>query len=81
MPTTCDCFKRNFINYHDYMATKSWEEKKIERLKHDGYQCQICGSGKNLTVHHITYDRLGAEDLDDIITVCKTCHDKIHAHD
>jgi hypothetical protein len=30
-------------------------------------------------VHHITYERIYAEDLDDLITVCNRCHEKVHS--
>ena len=31
-----------------------------------------------LTVHHPTYERLGAELLVDVVIVCRDCHNEIH---
>ena len=41
--------------------------------------CQICGSTKNVTGHHII-DRAfgGADNKDNIVTLCRSCHDKVH---
>jgi 5-methylcytosine-specific restriction endonuclease McrA len=34
-----------------------------------------------LQVHHLTYERLGSELLEDVIIICDGCHDKIHGRD
>jgi predicted HNH restriction endonuclease len=41
----------------------------------------LCRSAKNLSVHHITYENIGFEKMDDLISVCKECHKKLHEHD
>ena len=63
------------------MKSDKWKAKRLECLKRDNYQCQKCGTAKNLVIHHWTYDRLGNEDLGDIVTLCKDCHKKIHEKD
>lgn len=67
--------------YRQYIRSDEWEKKREERLKKDGYKCQECGTAKNLEVHHITYERLGNEDINDLITLCKECHENIHRID
>ena len=67
--------------YHEYMKSPEWKAKREERLKHDKYQCQLCHTAINLVVHHLTYDRLGDEDLNDLVTLCKKCHEKVHEKD
>lgn len=43
---------------------------------------QMCGSGTNLQVHHICYDTLSTEaEIDDLVTLCHDCHQKVHAAD
>jgi len=69
------------VKYEDYIVSKEWEAKRKERIKRDHYQCAMCGTAKNLQVHHITYERLGHEELDDLITLCKDCHAKVHEND
>jgi len=52
-------------------------------LKRDNYICHNCkGKTKNrrLEVHHIIYRQNGGSDEhDNLITLCKTCHDGLHA--
>ena len=69
------------VKYHDYIKSDKWKAKRLECLKRDNYQCQKCGTAKNLVIHHWTYDRLGNEDLGDIVTLCKNCHKKVHEND
>jgi len=33
---------------------------------------------RNLEVHHLTYDRLGDERMDDLEVLCPDCHRKAH---
>ena len=50
-------------------------------LNRDNYTCQCCGK-KNcrLEVHHIKFRRNGGtDDEENLITLCKECHDGIHA--
>lgn len=51
-------------------------------LTRDSYTCQNCkGKTKDekLEVHHIIFRRNGGSDEhDNLITLCKTCHDKLH---
>ena len=51
-------------------------------LVRDNYTCQCCGK-KNcrLEVHHIKFrSDEGSDDLENLVTLCKDCHDAIH-HD
>jgi len=51
-------------------------------LDRDKYKCQYCkGKTKDsrLHVHHIIFRRnCGSDDQKNLITLCKTCHDKLH---
>ncbi|MCE5329646.1 HNH endonuclease [bacterium] len=31
-----------------------------------------------MQVHHLTYKSFGNEELEDLVTVCEKCHEKIH---
>lgn len=74
------------IEYNQYITSAAWEAKKEERKKIDGYRCVCCGRSeehtrRGLQVHHITYERLGHENVyTDLCTVCGSCHKKIHAY-
>ena len=62
-----------------YYTTQHWRMKASERRAFDGNRCCMCGSHEELTVHHWRYD-LFAERLCDIMTLCRGCHDGIHAN-
>jgi FtsK/SpoIIIE family len=65
--------------YEEYLTTPEWQATRKRILKRDNYTCQGCSAtGVVLNVHHWTYERLGAEDNDDLTAVCQKCHDEIH---
>jgi len=50
-------------------------------LERDNYTCQICGSTHNLHCHHyegIWQNQLESADIDNCVTLCKSCHIKVH---
>ena len=59
-----------------------FENTKAKVLNRDNYECQIChGKHKDskLEVHHIVFrSQNGTDDESNLITLCKTCHDKLH---
>ena len=73
--------KGGYVDYHEYIKSPAWKERARKRMRMDRFQCSVCGTAKNLAVHHITYERLGHEDMDDLITLCKDCHAKVHEND
>lgn len=51
-------------------------------LWRDGYACQCCGAhgnGVKLHVHHLESRQTGGNSPDNLITLCKNCHKKLHA--
>lgn len=46
-----------------------------EVLARDGHQCRTCGSAERLHVHH---RKRGVNDRELLITVCATCHGRLH---
>ena len=71
--------EQTFIEYKKYMESAEWIAKRNMALRRDGFVCKRCGSAKNLNVHHITYKNLGHEEMDDLVTLCETCHEYIHS--
>lgn len=66
--------------YQAYLKSATWKKKRQERLSIDNHACVWCGATKNLQVHHLTYSRLGNEDVEkDLCTLCFGCHKKIEA--
>ena len=67
---------KSVVNYSEYLKSEWWQQLRTKRLKFDNWRCCMCGTGENLSVHHVTYERLGNEDLNDLITLCRDCHKK-----
>ena len=65
--------------YQQYMASEKWKVKRSLILKRDGDRCQTCLSSEDLECHHKTYERLGDELPEDLITLCHECHEAITA--
>ena len=64
--------------YEEYLKTHEWQEKRRQSLERDGHRCRVCNSDKNLDVHHRTYIRRGNESLNDLTTLCRSCHEYFH---
>lgn len=62
-------------DYEAYMQSEEWDRRRRSILSRAKYRCEICGASKvRLTVAHLTYERLGHEDEDDLLAVCDPCH-------
>jgi hypothetical protein len=65
--------------YHRrYMESAQWKKLRAAVLERDNNQCQACGSTDTLQCHHNTYERLGAENMSDLVTLCTRCHTNHH---
>ena len=68
------------VEYQDYLASPVWQYRRDIVLDFWRHSCAICGSPKNLEVHHRSYDRVGSELLCDLIALCEDCHGKFHTN-
>ena len=71
-----DFFKDDDKN--SYLYASGYQKARSERLKIDGYTCQMCGSTRELDVHHTS--RQNNDDpnpLTDLVTLCRPCHERI----
>ena len=65
--------------YAERRQTKEWTILKKQVHRRDGYRCRLCGrDGVQLHVHHRTYKTYAEERLEDLITLCRTCHEHFH---
>jgi len=72
-------FYERFEDYNKYLASKEWNQIKSIHYGKNKKQCIACKSKKNIQVHHRSYKRLGGlNEVKDLVTVCRTCHKKIH---
>lgn len=62
-----------------YLASIKWNTIRLQVLKRDNYTCRKCNATDiPLEVHHITYERFENEQLSDLVSVCRECHQSIH---
>lgn len=64
--------------YAKYLRSPEWIKKRDEYREIFHHQCFFCKSTENLHVHHISYENLGNETVDDLIVLCKACHLNVH---
>jgi 5-methylcytosine-specific restriction endonuclease McrA len=58
---------------------------RYEVLRRDGFRCKVCGRSPDedvhvtIEAHHISpFGYGGVTTADNLITLCKTCHDGVH---
>lgn len=68
------------LPYPEFLNTEYWNTIRKYMLDQAKYKCQLCNSNGTLHVHHKTYEHHGDEHnhLEDLIVLCKQCHEKIH---
>lgn len=66
-------------NYSKYLESDNWKKIREQVLQRDNHKCTVCGTTDNLVIHHISYDNIGNEKIEDLITVCEKCHNEIHS--
>ncbi len=65
--------------YADRRKTREWAVLKRQIHRRDGYRCRLCGDADaQLHVHHRTYETYAEERLEDLITLCRSCHHNFH---
>ena len=59
---------------------KNHLKAQLEGKIRDNYRCQICGSTILAEGHHIIDHQYGGRgDKDNIVTLCNSCHKKVHS--
>lgn len=70
--------------YGMYLESTAWLKKRQMAMDKTNEVCANCIKATwpvvrlAREVHHLTYERLGHEDLDDLIAVCGPCHRELH---
>jgi 5-methylcytosine-specific restriction endonuclease McrA len=70
-------FKRGRLRLSRY----KWKKRVEQVMERDGHKCRMCGRSEGLAdVHHIIKrSQGGGDDMDNLITLCRNCHNKQHA--
>jgi 5-methylcytosine-specific restriction endonuclease McrA len=62
-----------------YREEPEWKVKRTQALIRAGYRCQMGASHDGpLDVHHNTYQNYGNERPQDLVVLCRSCHEQIH---
>ena len=69
--------KLKYMPYKEYLLTSHWKHFSNEAFKFFG-ACVVCGTTKNLKIHHKTYQNRGRETFLDVVCLCGECHAKFH---
>ncbi|MFN6540690.1 MAG: HNH endonuclease [Nostoc sp. EkiNYC01] len=65
--------------YRKFLESEYWKQVRSAVISRDEV-CQKCGGSQCLQAHHLTYEHHKDEmnHLDDLITLCRTCHYQEH---
>jgi 5-methylcytosine-specific restriction endonuclease McrA len=76
---------RRFWYREFYLRSRHWRAIRREKLEKAGYRCERCRlplfvkeERLVMDVHHLTYERLFHERLDDLQVLCRHCHNEVH---
>ena len=61
-----------------YLLSDNWRQKREAVLRRDRYCCMKCFTSTSLNVHHIRYSALPNEPIEDLVTLCESCHTALH---
>ncbi len=69
-----------YKNIRSEVSTKQWQDIRKIILDRDNHSCSICESSKNLEAHELWIydDSLHIQKLEDILSLCKPCHQVHH---
>jgi hypothetical protein len=65
--------------YDAYISSERWAGRRASYYKNHERKCAACASASSIHLHHLTYERMGNELDADLIPLCESCHDKVHA--
>jgi len=70
---------KKWRSYREFLDSEDWQKMRNKVMARDKHTCQICGA-KATEVHHKAYTtrRYHLENLDNLIAICRKCHENIH---
>lgn len=68
------------LNYQKYLKSHAWQVKRQQVFNYYGKRCYACKTRVGpIQVHHLTYEHLGRERLDEVRPLCVRCHREVTA--
>jgi hypothetical protein len=65
------------LPYRDYLKTPWWGFVHDRTIKRARGLCELCGQHAAREAHHTTYERIGQEQPEDTVALCRRCHQHI----
>lgn len=66
--------------YTTYLRSSHWKRLRAAAFARFGKRCQGCGSPKQVQGHHLIYRTpLKAGQVEDVMPLCRCCHEIVHA--
>jgi len=63
--------------YATYLQSEAWSNKREQKLILSYRKCAVCGTNKHLHIHHLTYERIFREEMDDLMVLCRVHHEAV----
>ena len=60
--------------YREHLNSRLWAMFRAYALEAAEHRCERCWRPVKLRVHHLHYETVGRESLDDVKVLCGTCH-------
>lgn len=69
-----------YATYSEYLLSPAWLEVRARYRRSGRPQgCFLCGTEiPPIVLHHRTYERVGEEELDDLVPLCRGHHNFLH---
>ena len=72
--------------YTDWLASPGWHRRRQrwaseEQRRYGRIVCALCGarwSQSRGDLHHLSYSRMGRERHEDLMAMCRPCHELVH---
>lgn len=64
-----------YESYQQYLQSRHWRSLRERYRGSDLPQaCILCDADDTVDLHHKTYERIGEEELTDLVPLCRRCH-------
>lgn len=68
--------------YYAHLMSQRWRDTREIKLEQTDGRCEKCGKRKqHMNVHHLTYENVYNERLEDLQVLCRRCHKDEHGID
>ena len=68
------------ITKTQYLMSNHWDDMRSLVLLAKGERCSRCGDrAGDQNIHHLRYENIGREELNDLVVLCAGCHLEVHS--